>query len=595
MNSKATWRWFLVAATLYAIIGVTRYQWSARTPAAFQGWPQFPFAKATRVQIIPKAALEIQADRTNDHWVLAKPIDYPAQAAGINALLKALEKVTPVTRITASELRIQPNAEAEYGFDNPLLSLVIDAKDQRWQLKVGRLTAPGDQVFLRVVGVDGAFVTSSKWLQYLPESPADWRDTGLLTVAAAYDAIVLTNGAKVIELHQNLTNHLWRMTRPLAARADSDRINQALQQLVAGKVTAFVTDDPRVDLAAYELQPANLDLWLGHGGAWTDGLHLGKTLTNNAAQVFARREGWNGVVTTLQDPLAPWHGSVNDFRDRHLVDAAATVQEIELAVADGSDHFILQKSAAGAWRLAGEKFPVDAESVSTFLKLLGGLKASDFVSDAVTAPDLKNYGLTQPLVQIVFRATAGDTNLPLETLSFSAPQTNGVFARRSDEDFIYGLDPERFKHIPLAAFEFRDRRVWNLNEADMTQITVSQGGQTRQFQHVARNQWNFPAGTAGVVVGPAVEETAHRLGDLVAAGWAWPDVTVPSLFGVTTNSLQITITMKGGQTYALNFGLPIDGQPSALVDLQGEKWALVVPVSLYEYIAHYLTPYLDNP
>ena len=45
-----------------------------------------------------------------------------------------------------------------------------------------------------------------------------------------FDAIVLTNGAKIIELRRDPTNHLWRMVRPLVARADGDRITDALQQ-----------------------------------------------------------------------------------------------------------------------------------------------------------------------------------------------------------------------------------------------------------------------------------------------------------------------------------------------------------------------------
>ena len=97
--------------------------------------------------------------------------------------------------------------------------------------------------------------------------------------------------------------------------ADSDRINRALQQLRSARVADFVTDEAHADLAAYELQPPNLDLWLGTTGPLSQGLHLGKTLTNNPALVFAKREGWNGVITTLNEPLSPWRGAVNDFRE----------------------------------------------------------------------------------------------------------------------------------------------------------------------------------------------------------------------------------------------------------------------------------------
>jgi hypothetical protein len=595
MNSKNTWLWLVLAAGLFATICLLNHQLRPGPPPASRGWPAFPFASATSVQVIPINSLEIRADRTNGSWLLSKPLVYPAQAAGIQALLDALAKLTPVTRITASELRQQPTAEQDYGFDRPSVSLVIAAPDQQWQLKIGRLTAPGDQVFLRVVGVDGAFVTDAGWLKYLPQLVTDWRETTLVNASGSYDTIVLTNGAKAIELHLDPTNHLWRMTRPLLARADSDRINRGLEQLRSARVVDFVTDDPMVDLTAYELQPARLDLWLGHGGELTEGLHTGKVMTNNAALVFAKREGWNGVVTTLSEPLSPWHGSVNDFRDTHLVDFITPVNEVEVQVADSPNHFLLQQGGSGGWQVAGETFPVDAENVQTFLKLLGSLKATEFVSDVATLPDLQNYGLTKPLIQITLRTTAGDTNHALAQLCFSAPQTNGVFVRRTDEDFIYALDPNDLNRIPESGWEFRDRRIWNFPEQDIAGITVHQNGQTRQLLHSGRNQWSLAPGSPGQIYPPTIEETAHQLGDLSAIGWVAHKIIQPGPFGVTTNSLQIVLDLKDGQKRTLDFGGSIGDQPLALVSLDGDRWAFIIPQTLYQLVLSYLTIPANGP
>ncbi len=595
MNSKNTWLWLVLAAGLFATICLLNRHFQPEPPAATRGWPAFPFAAATSVQVIPLKALEIRADRTNAGWILSKPLIYPAQTAGIQALLDALAKLTPVTRISAAELRQLPASEQDYGFDHPSMSLVIDAPDQQWQLQIGRLTAPGDQVFLRVVGVDGAFVTDAGWLKYLPASAAEWRETTLVNASGNYDSIVLTNGAKVIELQLDATNHLWRMTRPLLARADSDRINRALQQLRTTRVADFVTDDPRADLSAYGLQPASLDLWVGHAGALPEGIHTGNVATNNPALVFARREGWSGVVTTAKDSFNPWHGSVNDFRDTHLVDLTSPVNELEIVVADSPNHFILQQRAAGGWQVAGETFPVDAENVQTFIKLLAGLKATDFVSDVATAPDLQHYGLAKPFIQITLRPTAGDTNHALVQLAFSAPQTNGVFVRRSDEDFIYALDPTDLNRIPESGWEFRARRIWNFPEQDITGITVHQNGQTRQLLHSGRNLWSLAAGSPGQVYPPTIEETAHQLGDLAAIGWVARKITKPELFGVTTNSLQLVLELKNGQKRTLDFGNPIANQPLALVTLDGERWAFIASATLYELVLNYLTIPANGP
>ena len=213
---------------------------------------------------------------------------------------------------------------------------------------VGNKTAPGDQVFLRVVGLDGAFVTDADWLKSIPRSVNDWRDTSLVDASENnFDTIVLTNGAKTIELHRDATNRLWFMTRPLQARANSELITSALQHLQTARVSQFVTDNPNTDLTAFGLQPADLDLWLGHGTNFVTGIHLGKNPTNDSTQVYAKREGWNTIVTTDKEPFSPWRGSVNDFRDPHLLELTAPVDEIEVR---GDEQFHI--AAAGHERLA---------------------------------------------------------------------------------------------------------------------------------------------------------------------------------------------------------------------------------------------------
>ena len=244
---------------------------------------------------------------------------------------------------------------------------------------VGNKTAPGDQVFLRVVGLDGAFVADAGWLKFIPRSANDWRDTSLVEAGENnFDSIVLTNGTKVIELHRDATNHLWRMTRPLQARADNERITAALQQLQTARVTQFITDDPNADLTAFGLQPADMDLWLGHGTNFVTGIHLGKSPTNDSTQVYAKRERWNAIVTTAKEPFSPWHGSVNDFRDPYLLELTAPVNEIEVRGMNAANNFTLQRQGTNGWKIVGEKFPVDAENAQAFIQLLAQLRVAEF-------------------------------------------------------------------------------------------------------------------------------------------------------------------------------------------------------------------------
>jgi len=438
MKSKTTWIWFTLAATLLVFIFIFQHFQRGQTKSSANILGGFRPAVVTGVQIIPNGALEIRAQNKNGDWFLTKPISYPAQMAAIQSLLDALQKLTFVTRIGAADLREHKSSDADFGFENPQFSIQIETTANRWQILVGNKTPPGDQVFLRVVGEDGAFVTDTSWLNFIPRSANDWRDTSLVNaVEKNFDAIVLSNNAKglVIELQQNATNHLWRMIRPLPSRADSEHITAALQQLQAARVTKFVTDDPGADLSPFGLQSPEIVLGLGHGTNFTSGFFAGKTMANDSTQIFAKRKNYNVVVTTAKDALAGWYGGVNSFRDPLLMEFTSPPAEIEMR---GENNFTLQRQGTNDWKIASEKFAADSEEVQLFIKILASLRVQDFVKDVVTAPDLQAYGLAKPSREIIVRSAAGDSNSAMADLSFAA-STNGIFAHRADEDFIYSI------------------------------------------------------------------------------------------------------------------------------------------------------------
>jgi hypothetical protein len=599
MNTKNTWTWLVVAALLFASIYILdRFM----RPAAIsmQGiLPGLQPSAVTSLQVIPSGALEICAVRTNHAWLLARPVVYPAQPAAVETLLAALQKLVPATRISPGELREHRTADADFGFDPPRIAITITAADQRWQLQVGNRTAPGDQVFLRVVGTDSAFVADADWLKFLPQTASDWRSTALVAAEANdCNAIVLTNGAKVIELRRDATNHLWRMIRPLQARADSDRITEALQQLQMAQVARFVTD-AATDLTAFGLQPAELDVWLNRGTNLISALHAGKGATNDPAQIYAKREGWDAVFTTTKEPLAPWRSTVNDFRDPHLLELSAPVAEIAV---HGPHDFTLQQLGTNDWKIVGEKFPADADTVQQFIRLLAGLHVSEFVKDVVTAPDLAAYGFTTPACEIFLRSAAGDSNSVIAQLAF-AVQTNGVFVHRADEDFIYAITPDDAKilfgdtSLFEAGWQFRDRRVWNFSETNVAQITLRQNGQTRVLVHNGVNKWSLAAGSQGIINPPALEETTHRLGELTGLAWIGRNVTDLEKIGLAPDKLEIVVELKNGEKFSTAFGTELPEAHTALaaVTLDGERWAYVFPPVLYQFVLSYLTIPANNP
>ena len=288
--------------------------------------PQLDAARATCVQIFPAGKLEIRADRTNGTWQLSQPVAYPARSKAIEALLDVLQHLGPTSYISAGELRQRPKFDEEYGFTSPQLSLIIQEGEEHSQILIGNYTAPGDQVFVQVVGAEGVYVVDANLLKIVPTSADQWRDTTLAdTHGQGFDRVILTNGIKVIELQYDVTNALWTMTRPIQARADGSFINGLLQDLADIHVMQVVADGPNSDLESFGLQPPGLSLTLNQNTNAVLHLEFGKNSTNLSDLVYARRSGFDSILTVSNEWLTPLRADVKDFRDHHLFTRASPV------------------------------------------------------------------------------------------------------------------------------------------------------------------------------------------------------------------------------------------------------------------------------
>jgi hypothetical protein len=587
MKSKTTALWFVLAVALATAIWLLNTYFLHAPAGPKPILPGLRTEDVTRIDIVPGGGKEFSLVLTNGDWMLDRPFQYPAQTEAVNALLAALKGLKPVVTLSAGELNSQKNAEAGLGFDNPQFTVDLTAGSQTWHLRVGNKTAPGDGIYVRLLGAADAAVTDTAWLKLLKPAAEDWRDTTLVDVPEAVDWLVITNGSQAIELRRGVTNRLWRMVSPLQARADNLLIVSALEKLRGARVSRFVSDDPKANLAAYGLAPATLDVWLGDGTNLLTALHGGKDVSDSPSEMYARRQGWNTVVTTAKDGLAPWLGAVNDFRDRNLFEVSGPVAEIEVT---GAFPFTLQQRASNAWTVVGEKFPVDPVQVNGFIHLLANLRIAHFIQDAPTASGLQAYGLANPTNQIIVRSAIGDSNSVIARLQFGVTGTNNeVFAKRADEDFVYSVALADLNNLPLRADFFRDRQIWNFSETNVAQVTLREAGKVRQLIRTGTNEWSLAPGSQGIINPPAIEETIHRLGKLEVAGWLGRNVT-PQDIGLTTNGLSIAIELKSGDKYTLDFGAEVRAQTAlAAVTLDGERWAFVFPPVLFPLVAENLT------
>jgi hypothetical protein len=592
MNPKNTWTWVVVAAGLFAFIFFFERHWRQPAPGPAPILSNFKAATVTSVVVRPANTPEIRTTRTNSAWWITQPVTFPASQARVEALLAALERLVPAYVITAGELQRKPKADEEFGFDNPQISLDLQQGDHSippTRLKFGRRTAPGDQVFIQVVGGVDIYVVDADLMKLLPGSANDWRDPALVDLRGlVFDHISITNAGKAIVLQRDATNATWRITEPLPARADARHILESLQRLQGVNISRFVSDGLRADLDTLGLLPAELTLSFASGTNPAALLQFGRT--NADGNFFARREGINSVFTVPGEPLAPWREQFEKFRERQFLALPAELGEIEV-LAD--ENFVLQRKSSNAWQLASVKFPADAAGVNDFLAALGNLEIVEFVKDAVTKSDLGRYGLTSAVHQVLLktRTVAGATNSTLLHVSFGSTNGENIYVHRADEGSVYAVKLADFQKLPTAGWQLRERRIWNYTENDLARVVIHQDGKTRELIHRGTNSWSFAAGSQGIINGLAVEIAAHGFGELAATAWvAHGAAALDARYGITTNSLALRFELKRGDKFDLQFGALSPAQyPYARVTLEGEPWVFEFSTALFMLVSNYLT------
>jgi Domain of unknown function (DUF4340) len=594
MNSRSTWFWIFVAAGLLAFITV--HKRFRHLPVSGPGklLPRLKASSVSSIRIRPNGQAEIRAVRTNGLWQLVEPVTYPAQVVSVENLLATLERLSPAAYISAQERRHRLKADEEDGLAPPQATILLDQGEYQPQIWIGAKTAPGDQVFLQVIGGgapdEGVFVVDADLLRALPRNADDWRDTSFVNLKGLLvDHISVTNGAKVLELQQSAGDRLWRITfPPIQARADNVTVTALLVKLQGLRVNQFLPEDSKTDLEVLGLQPPDLQIGLARGSNTLALLQFGRSPTNDANQVYARRLGQNPLVTVSKDLLAPWRGSVNDFRDRQLLALSNSVEALEI---HAEDNFTVQyQTNDHSWRVLPQNFSADPSLVKDLLSNLNAMQIADYFKDVVTPMDLPTYGLAPPLRRYIVKSAAPSPGGLTNELNFGTNQDNKVFARRTDENFLYTIKLEDFQRLPARSVQLRAHQIWNYSEDNLVGASIRQSGKSRQLLHQGPHEWRLAPGLPGSINDLAVAETLRMLAKLDTKDWVARGDQERARFGFNDSSLQVTLELKSGEKATVALGGPTPSHSVyGAVALEGDSWIFEFPLSLYPYVATYLS------
>jgi hypothetical protein len=319
------------------------------------------------------------------------------------------------------------------------------------------------------------------------------------------------------------------------------------------------------------------------------GAQFGQSPTNQPELVYARRSDYPNVVTVSRQVLGTFGVPYRDFLDFRLVDAP--LDEVTRIEVQAAEDFTLERQTNAVWSVTQPRvFGADPVLVREFLSRLAGLTALEVAKEVVTDLDLPNYGLAEPSRTYSLRVPGAVTNEPpvlRAELLFGSSREGQTFVRRTDENPIYTVKTDEVQLLPEAAFQFRDRRLWNFETNQVLSLTIHYRDRSVQLLRSELDQWSFAPGSQGIVNTFALEEAVFRLGKLWARAWVDQGADRLALYGIPQLDHWVEVELAEPAAPArlrVAFGAvsPSGGPFAALdVEVEGQPVVFEFPLEIY--------------
>lgn len=599
MNQRTT-QWLVGAALVLAgfILLFERNTASTdrRQAEAARLLPGLNPAQVQRIGLRAGASQPAVLERGTNTWFFRAPWLYPARAEQVERFLETLAAVPVRGRVSAGEILRQTNGLSAFGLVPPALVLSLEGSFGRRVLHVSAPAALGGQLYVQEVGRDGLAVVDATWAAAVPTTWDPWRDTTLVRLGALpFDRLEvrpLTHGFEVV---RDPARREWRLNKPLPTRAHAALFEHLLQELDLLRVHRFLADPPLTNLAVFGLAPPQRELVFARGTNELLRLQLGQPAADQPELWPVWVSTWSNVVLVPAAPLRPWLEGYTNFCDRRLlIFDPDQVRRVEIRA---DESIVLQREADDTWRLV-EPYAAPADRLLV-LEMLAEMAAWEFLGfERDVTADFAPYGLDPPqrqyrLLGTATNQTGGLAPVVLAQADFGKPSGHRFFARRVPENsVVLALDPVR---LPRAAFQLRDRRLWNLSTNELAALILRADGRERKLARLGPMQWAAAEGSGPPPNPITLEEAAYRLGQLYAERWVAQGAEALPRYGIVPGAHEVILEPRGpapDPPYRIRFGRrAASGRTYAAVTLAGPSGTVIFecPAAIYDFVRSDLT------
>ncbi|HOY54340.1 MAG TPA: DUF4340 domain-containing protein [Opitutaceae bacterium] len=445
--------------------------------------------KATRTRVLGPESADIQSltlvagpqttalARRGEAWSITAPFNWPANPHAVSSILKELQLLEHETSFLVADLPKTGMTLADYGLDHPAASIAFTttATPTPVTLQLGKGTTDGNRLYILSPDGERIHVVNRRLATLLATPPEQLRSDELLSIPVFEVRSFNLQNAANLRIRVRRDGDRWAFETPIDARASKTATELTIAGLAALRAKTFITEP-----LAPELTPsssASLRITL-EGNNRSETLLLGAPRSTPAAdateiEFYAQIEksDYKSVVFTVSVPkplLDQLSNAQKALRETHLYSLdprtvtsialrAPRQPELTLQRVDASGDTITWQSITRSGEQASPSQPADAGLVRHLIDNLNNLTAAEFLSDAPSRADEEAWGFNQPEREIVVTTTGSTTQTTTLRIGVGANRGSTAYAQFSDAHFVYAIDAEILRKVPVEPRAWRNR------------------------------------------------------------------------------------------------------------------------------------------
>jgi len=510
-------------------------------------WPGKP-GKVKQLAIHPDAGEEIRFLHDGEKWRITAPIEAPANTYRVEGIVDPLKELAYQASFEPGDPDA-PGAELT-GLDKPRWKLTLTDEDGRdYVLKVGRPVplSGGRKTYVQPGADRRTYVVEVDLAGKLDRPLTDFRDQAVLALDTDRIVKVSLTGRQKIELARKAG--LWRITAPVAARAQDDEVNKLLAKFANLRAAEFVDDAP-ASLGAYGLAPGTerlvVRVWVQAEQPATD---AASQPTTRPAESYALALGSKtrdkryaklldspSVFLVQEHLLEDLQVTLADLRDRQMLPLSPDdVLRVEVETASGLVDLIRQGEG---WKMVQPYHgPANAQAVGNLLSKINDLEAESFQDSGGPAG---MFGLDRPKATITLHQVGRKDKLRL-LIGAESPSGEMTFLRCGPDGVIGAVKTTEVKKLLADPAGYFDTTMIDLpEEAQPVKLTLKRPHQ-RLVLTKADGQWRMVEPVEAEVDQDNLDKLLDKLRHLKARKIVAVGPAVPKRYAKAAGRIGITL------------------------------------------------------